>query len=444
MHLLSETPIETLADDPFSVQPVGAGPFVLTSWNAESATLIPASAADVPAIDPGASPAPGDGPAPVATASPTEPPSASPAASVAVGASASPGASVGASAKLKPSAAASTEPSPVATATPAPTARPEPALPGIAMYFYPDAASLAAAYRAGGLDAAAGLPPDLAGQLAALPGNRLLSYPRTTLTAVALNLRPGNSELRLPAVRHGLLAAIDRAKLIAAVFGGAATRADSVIPPSSWAFDPKVSRLVRYDVQRAAANFKAGGWKRLAGGWAAPGAKKPYVMELISPDAESNPTAMAVAEAVAADWRAFGLQTVVTGLPPAQFVEDRLRKGKFQSAAIDVSIGLDPDLYPLFASTQATGAGSNISGIQDVALDRDLIRARAPGSETARRAAYSKLQQRLAERTYILPIAFRNELVVVSGRLQGPVVRELGDPSDRYWDVLTWRLADGG
>ena len=451
-HLLSETPIETLADDPFSVQPVGAGPFVLTSWNAASATLIPASAADTPAVEPGTSPAPTDVPQPTAGASPTEPPSpspteppsAAPGGSAVVGASASPGRSVPPATSAAPSPVSSAEPSPAGVATPAPTARPEPALLGIAMHFYADAASLADAYRAGELDAAAGLPPDVAGELGALPGNHLLSYPRTTLTAIALNLRPGNGELRMPVVRHGLLAAIDRAKLIATVFGGAATRADSVIPPSSWAFDPKASRQVRFDLKRAAADLRAGGWKRLPEGWAAPGAQKPYVMELIAPDRKSNPTTMAVAEAVAADWKAFGLETVVTGLPPAQFVEERLRKGTFQSAAMDVNIGLDPDLYPLFASTQATSAGSNISGIQDVALDRDLNRARAPGSEGARMAAYSKLQQRLVERTYILPIAFRNELVVVSDRLRGPVVRELGDPSDRYWDVLTWRLADGG
>ncbi|MDP9482182.1 MAG: ABC transporter substrate-binding protein [Chloroflexota bacterium] len=449
-HLLSETPIETLADDPFSVQPVGAGPFVLTSWNAELATLIPASAADTPAIEPGPSPTPGADPLPQATASPTGAPAASPAGSAAIGPSAGPAATAGPSATPgrstapRASGAASAEPSPPATATPAPTARPAPALPGIALRFYPDAASLAEAYRAGELDAAAGLPPDVASQLGALPGNRLVSYPRTTLTAVALNLRPGNGELRMPVVRHGLLAAIDRAKLIATVFGGAATRADSVIPPSSWAFDQKASRQVRFDLKRAAADLKAGGWKRLAGGWAAPGAKKPYVMQLIAPDRASNPTTMAVADAVAQDWKAFGLQTVVTGLPPAEFVEERLRKGTFQSAAIDVNIGLDPDLYALFASTQATSAGSNISGIQDVALDRDLVRARAPGTEAVRRAAYSKLQTRLVARTYILPIAFRNELVVMTDRLQGPVVRELGDPSDRYWDVLTWRLADGG
>ncbi len=312
------------------------------------------------------------------------------------------------------------------------------------MTFYPDAAALADAYRAGDLDAASGLTPELADQLAALPGSRLLSYPRTTLSAIALNLRPGATELRTPAVRHGLLAAIDRKAMISQVFGGAATRADSPIPPSSWAFDQKASKIVRYDLKRAAADLKSAGWKRLAGGWTSPGTKTPYQMELIAPDAASNPTAMAVAEAVAADWRAFGFQTKVTPLSPAAFVGDRLRLGKFQSASIDVNIGLDPDLYPLLGSTQVAKGGSNVSGIQDVALDRDLNRARAPGTLEARKAAFSRLQQRLTSKTYLLPIAFRNELVVFRDRVQGPTVRELGDPSDRYWDVLTWRLADGG
>jgi ABC-type transport system substrate-binding protein len=302
---------------------------------------------------------------------------------------------------------------------------------------------LATAYRAGQLDAASGLSPDLAGPLAALPGHRLLTYPRTTLTAIALNLRPGNSELRIPSLRHGLLAAIDRAAIIKEVYGGAATRADSPIPPSSWAFDPKTSRKVNFDRQRAAADLKKAGWKRLAGGWAAPGAKKPYAMELIAPDAASNPLAMAVAEAIAADWRMLGLQTTVSGLTPSAFV-DRLGKGTFKAAAFDVNIGLDPDLYPLFASTQVTSGGSNLTGIQDVDLDRDLIRARAPGTLTARKAAFSTLQARLADKQYLLPIAFRSELVVLSDRVQGPVIRELGDASDRFWDVLTWRLADGG
>ena len=41
------------------------------------------------------------------------------------------------------------------------------------MSFYPDAEALAAAYRAGEVDAATGLPPDLAAQLALMPGSRV-------------------------------------------------------------------------------------------------------------------------------------------------------------------------------------------------------------------------------------------------------------------------------
>ncbi len=453
-HLLDQAPIETLADDPFSVQPVGSGPFVLVSWNTESASLVPASAADIPAVDPSSPPGtpsePSLTPVPTPTAAPSPTPSPTPTQATSAKASAKPGGSAkpAGSAKpggsAKPSPTSSVEPSAAPTPTPAPTTHPDPLLPGIEMSFFPDATALADAYRAGGLDAASGLPPDVAAQLAALPGNRLLSYPRTTLTAIALNLRPGNGELRSPLMRHGLLAAIDRTKLIDDVFGGAATRADSLIPPTSWAFSAKTSRPVRFDLKRATADFKAAGWKRLVGGWAPPGSKKPYQMELISPDRETNPTAMAAAEAVAAGWRRFGLQTTVTGLPPMEFVQERLRAGKFQSAAIDVNIGLDPDLYPLLGSTQVGKGGSNVTGIQDVGLDRDLIRARAPGTDAARKAAYATLQARLVAKDYILPLAFRDELVVLSDRVQGPLVRELGDPSDRFWDVLSWRLAGGG
>ena len=439
-HLLSDAPVQTLADDPFNLQPVGSGPFVLTAWNAGAATLVPASMATTPAEDPGASAPPG----PASSTIPS--PSASDVASATATPAPSPSPTAGRTPRASgtPKATASPRPTPTPVPTPAPTPIPDPQLPGIHMTFFQDAAALADAYRAGDLDAAAGLPPDVADQLATLPHSRVLSYPRTTLTAIALNLRTVNAELRNNDLRHGLLASIDRNAIIATVFGGAATRADSPIPPSSWAFDRKASKPVKFDLKRATADLKAAGWKRLAGGWAAPGTKKPYVMELIAPDAASNATAMAVAEAVAADWRRFGLQTTVTSLSPAQFVGDRLTVGKFQSAAVDVNIGLDPDLYPLFGSTQVARGGSNFTGIQDVSLDRALNKARAPGSLAARKAAFSLLQTRLVSRDYMLPIAFRNELVVLSDRVQGPVVRELADPSDRFWDVLTWRLAGGG
>ena len=58
-------------------------------------------------------------------------------------------------------------------------------------------------------------------------------------------------------------------------------------------------------------------------------------------------------------------------------------------------------------------------------------------------AAYSALQKQLAKGRYVLPLAFADESIVVRDTLQGPSVNQVADPADRFWDVLTWRLAAG-
>ena len=110
---------------------------------------------------------------------------------------------------------------------------------------------------------------------------------------------------------------------------------------------------------------------------------------------------------------------------------------------VPLAIGLDPDVYPLLAASQTRSGGSNVIGLQDPELDPLLVAARTPVDAAARTTAYAKLQERLAARTYMLPIAFRDEYVVFRDTVVGPQPRAVGGSGDRYWDVLTWRLADG-
>ena len=106
-----------------------------------------------------------------------------------------------------------------------------------------------------------------------------------------------------------------------------------------------------------------------------------------------------------------------------------------------MSIGHDPDLYPLLASSQTQTGGLNVIGLQDASLDKLLEAARQPGTIETRRAAFTALQTQLSAGTYVLPIAFADEVVVVRSSVQQVVVQPVGDASDRFWDVLTWRLA---
>ena len=381
-HILAGVPASALADDPFSRSPIGSGPFRLVSWDDLEADLEPAF--------PDATPVPAGSPAA---------PSAGP-------------------------------------------KRVQPYLVKVELHFYSDPAQLADDFRKGNLEAAVGLPPSMANDILASPGSRLVRYPRSTFTGIVLNLRISHRELRDVRVRRALLQALDRSKLITDVLDGTGVRADTPIPPSSWASDPSAQAPVKFDPKAAATGLKAAGWKQVKGRWVAPGGSSAFRLQLLAPNASASPLVWATAQEVDAAWTRFGLTVDLEGMPPADLVGGRLQTGLFGAAALDINVGLDPDLYPLLASTQ-TASRSNISGLQLPALDALLEAARRPASTEVRKQAFKALETDLAANLYVLPLFFRDEVVVLSDRVQGPAPRPISDPADRYWDVLTWRLASG-
>ena len=64
-------------------------------------------------------------------------------------------------------------------------------------------------------------------------------------------------------------------------------------------------------------------------------------------------------------------------------------------------------------------------------------------ADDARRAAYTELQQYLAQQRFLATLYFRDLPFTVSDRLEGPTAHQVSEPGERYWDVLTWRLASG-
>ncbi len=334
-----------------------------------------------------------------------------------------------------------------------PTARPSVAFAPPVMYdtlselelrFFDTPAQLADAFAAGRLEGVAGLPPDSVVTALTRPGARLIDYPSSTMTAVALNLRPEHPEFRNADVRRGLLAAIDRDALVADTLAGHAVRADVPVPPSSWAYDPTVVTPTPYSQTGAVASLQKGGWTQAPGGsWSFGKPAAAVSVELLTPTSASDATAFAIASRIAVAWQAIGIPVVIRALPAAEYVA-AIRAADFDAAVVDVELGLDPDLWPLLSSTEVVTGGTNVAGYQNADLDGYLTKARKALDQTSRMAALRDVEKSLSENNPILPLCFRNYPFVVAGSVQNVSARQLADPSGRYWDVIDWRLASDG
>jgi ABC-type transport system substrate-binding protein len=431
-HLLKETPVEKLADSEYSTRPIGNGPYRILDLDSSHVLLERVASVDL---------------TPPATPKPSITPTPGPSSSAFVFATDTP--------KVKLPTAT---PSPTPTPTPTPSPRPSPsptstpvAVPsGLALspvsrlelVFYDDSAAVTADFQAGRLDAVGGLRPEQIDAALTTPGSRLMGYSWASLLSVVLNQRSDHPELRDANARTGFLAAIDRNYIVTKVLEGRGSAADLPIPSWSPFYDPTSIDRTPYGFSDAQGYLLTAGWRSSTAGWTAPKGTAVYSLNLLTPDEASNAVIYRTAVLVAGAWRGIGMAVQLDAVPMATYL-DRLDKGQFGAAVVDYEVGLDPDLGPMFLSSQVGSGGSNVAGLQDPTLDQMLLTVRKTVNPAARQAAVAAVERYLSTSLPILPLAFRDYDLVVSGRVWGIHSNQLVDPSGRFWDVIDWRLASG-
>ena len=139
-------------------------------------------------------------------------------------------------------------------------------------------------------------------------------------------------------------------------FGGRATVADSP--------DPADVVGVRLDADSARSLRTRGGRSGAHEGWldkegqrlGPPGATDAYTLEILSPTRD-EPGAPRGRRAGGRGLGRHRSSTAGVDADPATPMAERLGKGEFGAAVVDISIGHDPDLYPLLASSQTRTGG---------------------------------------------------------------------------------------
>lgn len=323
-----------------------------------------------------------------------------------------------------------------------------PYLSKIAFRFYPDHASVVAAYQAGEIQGIGRvLPSDLA-RVRAEPHLNLFSALSSEITLIFLRLDdPNVAFFQDRRVRQALLYGLDRQALIDRVLDGQGAVANSPILPGSWAYDPGVPGYP-YDPERAAALLNEVGWTfprnsgevegQDAGSIQAQGRMRQrdgneMVFTLSVAD---DPLHRALAEEIVHQWRNLGIAASVQVIPPGEF-HTVLAERRFQAILVDLEIPGDPDPYVFWHESQIEH-GQNYAGLKSRTLSEIVEQARQATDQAQRAALYQRFQTLFAEQVPALLLYYPVYTYAVDEKVGGVQIRPLNAPSDRFRNIADW------
>ncbi len=317
-----------------------------------------------------------------------------------------------------------------------------PYLSALELRFYPDHASLFPAFVNGDIDGIrqiyeADLP-------AAVERDDLQLFSSATSEFLSLALNMNNPDvpfLQEKEVRQALYYAIDRERLIEDVMNGQGIIAHSPMLPENWAYNPEVKKYA-YDRNKASQMLDEAGWIDSNGDGIRDKDGKEMSLLLYSND---DPRRKLIVEQIAADWQAIGIDAQPTIVTFAGLVSDFLNPRRFDAALIGWELTGDPDPYPLWHSSQATGGGQNYSGWVSEDADQLIEEARGLVHEEDRIQLYHEFQDIFAEELPALVLFYPVYTYGVSDEVHNVQLDSLNQPSERFrtfsdWYMLTRRV----
>ncbi len=319
-----------------------------------------------------------------------------------------------------------------------------PLLDAVEFYTYTDEGQAFSAYRRGEVQGLGEVPRSLLPRVLEDPQLNLYSARQPSFGLVFLNVsHPEKTYLGEKRLRQALMLAINRQWIVDTIFQGQAILAAGPILPGTWAYSESVPTYP-FDPYRAAQLLDDLGWKLPPG--AAPGTPEyvrvrdevPLSLVLTHTTEGDHP---AVAQAIAENWRAVGIQVELAPVPPAKLIPEVLAPRAFEATLTDLYLGRypDPDPYPFWHDSQAE-TGQNYSGFTDRNIGIWLEKARTTPTLSTRQELYKSFQHRFQDQLPALVLYSPVYNYAISRAIGGVSLGPIFDPSDRFQSISRWHI----
>lgn len=301
--------------------------------------------------------------------------------------------------------------------------------------FFSNADDLLAAFRAGEVHGANGLPPTLTPQVAAETGTRLFTSIAPRYSTLLFNVgNNGAAALKTKEVRQALAYGLNRTALVDGVLAGQGIEFEGPYLPGTWMARPDLLTAYTYQPETTAALLDTAGWVMGDGGRAREGA--PLALRLVALD---RPEQRAVAEDVARQWAAAGIDAQLSLLPDVDALRQTLVARAYDVALVEITPPGDPDLYD-FWSQEAMVRGQNFADWNNRRASEALEAGRQVLSQNERAPHYEAFLRQFDADLPALTLYQHVAAYALREEVQGVEIGRVWQPRDRYHTLPAWFL----
>jgi peptide/nickel transport system substrate-binding protein len=217
-------------------------------------------------------------------------------------------------------------------------------------------------------------------------------------------------------VRHAMAHAINKQELIDGVLLGLGRPAVGPYKPGTWWYKDDMPTFP-FDPERAKALLAEAGWKTTNSEGILEKDGQPFGFTIRTN--QGNPVRQQTAEIIQRRLRAVGIDARIHIVEWAAFINTFIRKRDFEAIILGWGLGLDPDQYLIWHSSQTGSEELNHISYRNPKVDALLEAGRRTFDQERRKAIYGELQDVLAEDQPVIFLYVPDALPVVSARVRG-------------------------
>ncbi|MFH1542384.1 MAG: peptide-binding protein [bacterium] len=277
-----------------------------------------------------------------------------------------------------------------------------PKLAEIIFKVIPDANAQLIALEAGEIDES-GIPPKDYSRMKAQEGINVFEYDSLGYTYLGFNL--ANPKFKDIRVRQALAYATNKEQLVKLIYKGLASPAYAPSAPVSWAYSDEVAKY-QYDPEKAKVLLKEAGVDNLE-----------FTILLNQGNKEREKAAIILQQQYAKVGVKVNLR-VMEWSSMLKIVNAATDPKDFDAVLMGWSLGLDPDAYSIWHSSQYP-KGFNFINYRSPKVDALLVKGRITMEKEDRKAIYAQLWQEIAADQPYIFLWYPKSIVGISERVGG-------------------------